>query len=76
MTTDPDALEFAYDSERSRAAVAVACLRWLGHTGPPSDRGTTSEAPPIGQPASSDVSDRPFDPDAWPHPLWDRWIDG
>ncbi len=60
--------------ERSRAAVAVSCLRWLQCTGPgpvaprPS-RGPKPDAPPT-------VGIGPIPPVDAPHPLWDRWLDG
>lgn len=69
--------EFDFDYERSRAAVAIACLQWLRCTGPATGIGDAREIPP-------DVVDLPpiaspvlvDDPYHWPHPLWDRWIDG
>jgi hypothetical protein len=75
MTTDPDAFDFDY--ERSRAAVAVACLQWLRCTGPAIDSGVAREIPtavadrpPIASPTQAN------DPSDLPHPLWDRWLDG
>ena len=59
--------------ERSRAAVAVSCLRWLQCTGPAveparvvsRDGPPTSNIPPILEPTV-----RPT------HPLYDPWLDG
>jgi hypothetical protein len=78
MTTDPDAFDFDY--ERSRAAVAVACLQWLRCTGPAVDFDVAREASPdvtLLQNSSTieglaQVSDSGYSP----HPLWDRWLDG
>ena len=67
----------SFDRERSRAAVAVACLQWLRCTGPAIDLGVMREPPhdapdlpPIVRPALAPESG------GLPHPLWDRWIDG
>ena len=75
MTTAPEFFE--YDHERSRAAVAVACLRWLGCTGPAvefdPDREVPSKTdglPPLASPEEA------ASPIGSPHPLWDRWLDG
>ena len=75
MTTAPDEFDF----ERSRAAVAVACLQWLRCTGPAidPDRGTSPDvADPARNPPS--ILGPIHDPDDGnlPHPLWDRWLDG
>ncbi len=77
MSTPLDDLDFDY--ERSRAAVAVACLQWLRCTGPAIDLGMARETRPV-------VAQLPRDPqliegpihahDVSPHPLWDRWLDG
>ena len=78
MSIAPDG--FDYDYERSRAAVAVACLRWLRCTGPAIDLGVEREIPPV-----VDFLRDPFpivspahapEPGDSPHPLWDRWLDG
>jgi hypothetical protein len=68
--------DFDYDYERSRAAVAVACLRWLRCTGPAIDA-EAGRGGGAGLPGGSSPIEAPaFDPDDWPHPLWDLWIDG
>jgi hypothetical protein len=78
MATAPD----EFESERSRAAVAVACLQWLRCTGPatPPD----SQPPHVTSPVVAELlrnASRSLDPipelePTHPHPLWDRWIDG
>jgi hypothetical protein len=74
MSIAPDAFE------RSRAAVAVSCLRWLQCTGPV----IAPQTGPARDRASDDLRDEPLvrvipvpTPPASPaHPLWDRWLDG
>ena len=69
FTTDLDLA----DPERSRAAVAVACLRWLRCTGPSVDNGSAPDGstwPPV------DARPAVVFPVEDPHPLWDRWLDG
>jgi hypothetical protein len=65
----------SFDFERSRAAVAVACLQWLRCTGPMIEseplRSLSPDLPPI---AASLAQDN--DPGDSPHPLWDQWLDG
>jgi hypothetical protein len=75
MSTPLD--EFEFDFERSRAAVAVACLQWLRRTGPAIEPVVAREIPtavadlpPIASPTQAN------DPVGLPHPLWDRWLDG
>jgi hypothetical protein len=68
MTTELDPDDF--DLERSRAAVAIACLEWLRCTGPSPD---ASRAPSHPEAPARNREDNPFD---HRHPLWDRWIDG
>jgi hypothetical protein len=76
MSIAPDAYE------RSRAAVAVSCLRWLQCTGPAADPGPARMTVRSGDLPSEDsppVRGRqiPEMPAASPeHPLWDRWLDG
>jgi hypothetical protein len=70
MSIDPDAFE------RSRAAVAVSCLRWLQCTGP-----ARADDRPVADPAREAaplvrVTHAPAPPASAPHPLWDRWLDG
>jgi hypothetical protein len=73
MSTDSDSSEI----ERSRAAVAVACLQWLRCTGPTAQPRPTH----VPSPVVADLREFPtnvspdLDLDS-PHPLWDRWIDG
>ena len=77
MSIAPD----EFDLERSRAAVAVACLQWLRCTGPTSEPGPARATPPIvadilrdPPPIAGPIQDEgPFH---LPHPLWDRWLDG
>jgi hypothetical protein len=74
MSIAPDAYE------RSRAAVAVSCLRWLQCTGP----AMVPEPSPARDRASDGLRDAPLVsaiPAPTPtasqtHPLWDRWLDG
>jgi hypothetical protein len=66
------------EAERSRAAVAVACLEWLRCTGPVIHLGPSRNTSPLVAELLDDTSldECPvahLDP---PHPLWDRWIDG
>ncbi len=69
MTIAPDGFDF----ERSRAAVAVSCLRWLQYAGPTIDPARRAPRP---EPSPVEVRSIP-DPPAEPrHPLWDRWLDG
>ncbi len=73
MAVDPDAFDFDY--ERSRAAVAVACLQWLRCTGPAIDLETprdSAEVPRDSRPIEDPIPSLDFSP----HPLWDRWLDG
>ena len=59
--------------ERSRAAVAVSCLRWLQCTGPaidPARRAPRVDPPPV------EIRPIPEPPVPSQHPLWDRWLDG
>ena len=67
-----------FDYERSRAAVAVACLQWLHCTGPTIEPEPARATPP-------DVAEllrnpppivSPTHAGDLPHPLWDRWLDG
>ena len=77
MTSPPNTPD-SLDLERSRAAVAVACLQWLRCTGPAIDleanRAEVDDLPrgrwPTEDPAPA------LDPCDRPHPLWDRWLDG
>ncbi|WP_435008843.1 hypothetical protein P12x_000092 [Tundrisphaera lichenicola] len=70
MTIPPDAYE------RSRAAVAISCLKWLQCTGPASDRVPDrivefpSDDPPLVRVREVSTVDLVT------HPLWDRWLDG
>jgi hypothetical protein len=67
--------EFDYDYERSRAAIAVACLQWLRCTGPAIDHEVGRGAPPE-VPRDSPPDERPMPVEEFtPHPLWDRWLD-
>src|SRR5205807_300345 len=74
MSIDPDAFE------RSRAAVAVSCLRWLQCTGP----AIGPERAPARDRVPDRLRDEPLvrliqvpEPATSPkHPLWDRWLDG
>ena len=56
--------------ERSRAAVAVSCLRWLQYSGPATEPGHVSlrDLPP-----PMEIPPKP--PARSSHPLWDRWLD-
>lgn len=77
MPTAPDEFDF----ERSRAAVAVACLQWLRCTGPAIDLGTARAAPPdvagvFRDPPTMVGPTQAPDDGNLPHPLWDRWLDG
>jgi hypothetical protein len=67
-----------FDYERSRAAVAVACLQWLRCTGPAIEPAPTHVTSPdianLLHEESPIVS--PIHPLEPPHPLWDRWLDG
>jgi hypothetical protein len=62
--------------ERARAAVAVACLRWLR---PEVESGRLPRAYIVREDekvfrlVDPLIAPRPQDPE---HPLWDRWIDG
>jgi hypothetical protein len=76
MSIDPDAFE------RSRAAVAVSCLRWLQCTGPAVE--PEPERAPVRDRVLDRLRDEPLvrliqvpEPPVSPmHPLWDRWLDG
>jgi hypothetical protein len=74
MTTTSD----KFESERSRAAVAVACLQWLQCTGPSIELRPSRITPPdvaeLLRNSPSIVS--PIHDHEPPHPLWDQWIDG
>jgi hypothetical protein len=73
MSIDLDGIDFDY--ERSRAAVAVACLQWLRCTGPAIGPGVAREIPPeVAE--SAPIEGAIPDPYFSPHPLWDRWLDG
>ena len=78
MTTPLD----DFDPERSRAAVAVACLRWLHCTGPASEPATAPARaritpPDVARLLLENVPDpSPLDFSPISHPLWDRWLDG
>lgn len=65
-------------AERARSAVAVACLRWLAHTGP-RGLGPAAEPDPPRR-AIPDLTIRFRSAEVGPappkHPLWDRWLDG
>jgi hypothetical protein len=70
-----------FDFERSRAAVAVACLQWLQCTGPAIEpelaRVTSSKVVDLSRNPPPIVSpDQVPDSADLPHPLWDRWLDG
>ena len=73
METPADTFDLGFDPERSRAAVAVACLEWLRCTGPVAPRWPLSEFAEPG-PKVAPIPAR--DPMDWPHPLWDDWLDG
>ncbi len=61
------------EAERARAAVAVACLRWLRCTGP----GPLAIDPPHRESRDVRALDQGPPPGTSPaHPLWDRWLDG
>jgi hypothetical protein len=74
MATIPD----EFETERSRAAVTVACLQWLRCTGPAiKARPARLTAPEV----EELLRNTPTNPRLIhnlnpPHPLWDRWIDG
>ena len=77
MSIAPDESDF----ERSRAAVAVACLQWLRCTGPAIEAGPARPTPPdvaglLRGPSPIASPDHAPDPRDLPHPLWDRWLDG
>jgi hypothetical protein len=65
-----------HEIERARAAVSVACLRWLRSeieaVHPPRSY-FTREREESFRLAEPPVEPRPRGRD---HPLWDRWIDG
>jgi hypothetical protein len=74
MSIDPDAFE------RSRAAVAVSCLRWLQCTGPrkaaePAGLADRAIEFPRDEPVLVRVIEAPRLASPM-HPLWDRWLDG
>jgi hypothetical protein len=75
MTTNPESFE--YDYERSRAAVAVACLQWLRCTGPTTEwDGTPEVASEVDSLPAIEWLEDVASPIGSPHPLWDRWLDG
>lgn len=64
--------------ERSRAAVAIACLEWLRCTGPAIQPGPSHLTSPVVAEIlrNPSLNVRPV-PNLEPtHPLWDRWLDG
>ncbi len=65
MQSTPD------ESERARAAVSLACLAWLRHTGPAPGGVPDGRQEPRTVPFPA-----PTPPDRAGHPLWDRWVDG
>jgi hypothetical protein len=65
-----------FDYERSRAAVAVACLQWLRCTGPAIEPEPSRVTRLPGEESSIESQIPTSDPADLPHPLWDRWLDG
>ena len=62
--------------ERARAAVSVACLRWLRpeiDSARPPRAYVVREDEPVFRLVDPPIAPGPRDRD---HPLWDRWIDG
>jgi hypothetical protein len=59
--------------ERSRAAVAVSCLRWLQCTGPAIE---PARVAPRDDPPTLSIRPIPEPPAGPTHPLYDPWLDG